>query len=178
MTTISEKLKKCRIMNSIARKMLVILLSISLLPLLVVGFLSVEDASELGDDIIDDSKRAKNATATYLNTKLTGREEQGKRNFTLEKADKYSRLFLHIESRTETIANYTRFVLENEELKIESINYSSVWLSPPYPGYNEVNEENWTFEEGDIHPYNESIISRKDHPSLPQRHTGFAGHRT
>ena len=152
-----EKLKNCGIMKSIGRKMLVILLSLSLLPLLVVGFLSVEDASELGDSIISDSEETNIRTTTYLDGKLRERQESFYRNFTLEKADEYSNLFLQIEGRTETIANYASFVLGTEELKVDSINYSSVWLSPPYPNYNEIQGESWFFEEGDIHPYNESI---------------------
>jgi len=154
---IPEILQNFRIKNSITQKMIVAFLSISILPILLVGLLSVDDASNLGDDILDNSEKTKISTTTYLNDTLTGRQESFYRNFTIEKADEYSNIFLQIESFTQTLANFAVFIMEDEGLKTHSIDYSSVWLSPPFENYNEKSDENWSFQENELHHYNETI---------------------
>jgi len=154
---ISEILQNLRIKKSITQKMIATFLSISILPILFVGFLSVNDASNLGDDILENSEKTKISTTTYLNDTLTGRQESFFRNFTIEKADEYANLFLQIESFAQTIANFAVFVMEDEGLKTHSIDYSSVWFSPPFENYNEKNDENWSFQENELYPYNDTI---------------------
>ena len=75
-----------------------------------------------------------------------------------EKAAEYTDIFLDIESKTEMIASYSKFVLSNPQMTVDSSDFSTVWLSPPNPGYNETNQPaNWSYLEQDLYPYNETI---------------------
>ncbi len=150
-------LEKAGLQNSIAYKLLVMFLYVTLIPVFAVGILAVEDAGNLGEEILVDSRATQDSTIVFLNDSLLRQQESFYRSFTRNVAEEYSRLFLHLENRTRSLARHAAFILENPQMKVNISDYGPVWLSPPGEGYNNESGSNWSFTEEDLHPYNHSI---------------------
>ena len=150
-------LRTLGITPSVAHKILAICLYVSLVPILAVGVITVDDASRLGDGIVADSRETKDETIDYLNLTLNQRQEEFYGNLTREKAEEYSDIFQGVAIKTRILASYARFVMESNELNIPPQELMSVWLSPPYPNYNQTHPEGWFYEPQQLEPFQQEI---------------------